>query len=122
MSNQKKVFIVEDDELMLNILQFILKKEGYEVTIARDGQDALDRVKSIKPDIVLTDILIPFKSGLEVISYVKQHLQNTPVMIISSLGEEENTVVEAFNLGADDLISKPFNPSELTLRIKRLLK
>jgi two-component system response regulator VicR len=120
MLNGKKILIVEDDDLMIVILQFILKKEGYEISIAKDGLNAIERIPEIAPDMVITDIMIPFRSGLEVISYVKTNYKNTPIIVISSLGEEESTVVEAFKLGADDFVPKPFNPNEVVARVKRL--
>lgn len=120
MSNGKKILIVEDDDLMIVILQFILKKEGYQISIAKDGLNAIERMPEISPDMVITDIMIPFRSGLEVISYVKTNYKNIPIIVISSLGEEESTVVEAFKLGADDFVPKPFNPNEVVARVKRL--
>lgn len=120
MHNGKKILIVEDDELMIKILQFILKKEGYQVSIAKDGLNAIERIPVIIPDMVITDIMIPFRSGLEVISYIKGNYKNIPIIVISSLGEEESTVVEAFKLGADDFVPKPFNPNEVVARVKRL--
>lgn len=120
MSNQKKILIVEDDELMIKILQFVLKKEGYQITIAKDGLNAIERIPVIEPDMVLTDVMLPYKSGLEVINFIKDKYPAIPVIVLSSLGEEERTVVEAFKLGADDFVAKPFNPNELILRVKRL--
>ncbi|RZK12607.1 MAG: response regulator [Flavobacterium sp.] len=120
MSNQKKILIVEDDELMIKILQFVLKKEGYQLTIAKDGLNAIERIPIIEPDMVLTDVMLPYKSGLEVINFIKEKYPMMPVIVLSALGEEERTVVEAFKLGADDFVAKPFNPNELILRVKRL--
>jgi len=120
MSNQKKILIVEDDELMIKILQFVLKKEGYQITIAKDGLNAIERIPVIEPDMVLTDVMLPYKSGLEVINFIKEKYPALPVIVLSALGEEERTVVEAFKLGADDFVAKPFNPNELILRVKRL--
>ncbi|HEY4616649.1 MAG TPA: response regulator [Flavobacterium sp.] len=120
MPNGKKILIVEDDDLMIVILQFILKKEGYEISVAKDGLNAIERIPEIAPDMVITDIMIPFRSGLEVISYVKTNYKNIPIIVVSSLGEEESTVVEAFKLGADDFVPKPFNPNEVVARVKRL--
>ncbi len=120
MSNPKKILIVEDDELMIKILQFVLKKEGYQLTVAKDGLNAIERIPIIEPDMVLTDVMLPYKSGLEVVNYIKENFPNMPVIVLSALGEEERTVVEAFKLGADDFVAKPFNPNELILRVKRL--
>lgn len=120
MSNLKKILIVEDDELMIKILQFVLKKEGYQLTIAKDGLNAIERIPVIEPDMVLTDVMLPYKSGLEVINFIKDKYPAIPVIVLSALGEEERTVVEAFKLGADDFVAKPFNPNELILRVKRL--
>lgn len=120
MSDQKKILIVEDDELMIKILQFVLKKEGYRLTVAKDGLDAIERIPIIEPDMVMTDVMLPYKSGLEVINFIKDKYPAMPVIVLSALGEEERTVVEAFKLGADDFVAKPFNPNELILRVKRL--
>jgi two-component system response regulator VicR len=80
---------------------------------------AIEKIPVLIPDLIITDIMLPFRSGLEIISYSKEHFENIPIIVVSSLGEEESTVVEAFNLGADDFVSKPFNPNELLVRIKR---
>ncbi len=120
-SNEKKILIIDNDEMTIEILKFILKKEGYKISIAKDGVSALERIPTIMPDLVITTIIIPLKSGLQVISSIKQNFKNIRVIALSSLGEEENTVEEAFELGVDDFIAKPFNPKELLLRIKRLL-
>ena len=74
------------------------------------------------PNLVITDIMLPLKSGLEVINYIKQNHTEIRVIALSVLGEEETTVEEAFKLGVDDFIAKPFNPNELLLRIKRFLQ
>lgn len=105
---------------MIKILEFILKKEGYQVTSCKDGLSAIEKIPVLIPDLIVTDIMLPFRSGLEIIGYSKEHFENIPVIVVSSLGEEESTVIEAFNLGADDFVSKPFNPTELLLRVKRL--
>ena len=121
MNSDKKILIVEDDELMIKILKFILNKEGYQLSIIKDGLSAIEQIPAINPDMVITDLLLPYKSGLEVIRFVKENFEKTPIIVLSSLGEEEHSVSEAFKLGADDFIAKPFNPNELVLRVKRLL-
>ncbi|MNL51577.1 Transcriptional regulatory protein YycF [compost metagenome] len=120
-NSDKKILIIDNDEMTIEILKFILKREGYKISIAKDGISALERIPIIMPDLVITTITIPLKSGLEIINEIKQNFKNIRVIALSSLGEEENTVEEAFQLGVDDFIAKPFNPNELLLRIKRFL-
>ncbi len=121
MNRTEKILIVEDDQLTSRILNFILKKEGYAVSSSHNGLDAIERMNVIQPDMVITDVMLPLKSGLEVTSYCKNHFPHIPVIVLSALGEEEGTVAKAFNLGADDFVAKPFNPNELLLRVRRLL-
>ena len=121
MNSDKKILIIEDDELIIKILKFILNKEGYQLSVVMDGLSAVEQIHSINPDMVITDLMLPYKSVLEVIRFVKEKFKKTPIIVLSSLGEEEHSVSEAFKLGADDFIAKPFNPNELVLRVKRLL-
>lgn len=120
-TGDKKIMIIDHDEMTIEILKFILKREGYKISIAKDGINALERIPTIMPDLVITNIIVPLKSGLEIISHIKQNFNGIRVIALSALGEEENTVEEAFELGVDDFIAKPFNPNELLLRIKRFL-
>lgn len=114
-----KILIIEDDKIIKNIIEFLLKKEGYQIEFAEDGLIGMEKINSYLPDLIITDIMLPYKSGLEITSYSKVNFPDVPVIIISSLGKEDLTVIEAFKLGADDLIAKPFNPIELVLRVKR---
>ncbi|OHT45505.1 response regulator transcription factor [Flavobacterium tructae] len=120
-TTDKKIMIIDNDDMTVEILKFILKKEGFKVSIAKDGINAMERLPVIMPDLVITTITVPLKSGLEIINEIKQNYKDIRVIALSSLGEEENTVEEAFELGVDDFIAKPFNPNELLLRIKRFL-
>jgi len=118
-----KILIAEDELLMLKALEFKLKKDGYQVEIASDGKQAMEKVKNNTYDLILTDIMMPFVGGMEVLSYIKNDpiKKHTPVIILSAVGLE-NIVLEGFALGADDFISKPFNLNELSVRIKRYIK
>lgn len=117
-----KILVAEDEPVMLMAIAGRLKKDGYEVTSTRDGSEALKMLELNPPDLIITDILMPHTSGLEVISIAKAKAgKSIPVIVLSGLGQEE-TVMEAFQLGADDFLTKPFNPTELSLRVKRLLK
>lgn len=117
-----KILVAEDEPVMLMAIEAKLKNDGHEVTVARDGREALKILEKYEPDIIITDILMPYTSGLELISIVKSNgNKKIPIIVLSALGQE-NTVMEAFQLGADDFITKPFNPAELSVRVNRLLK
>ena len=118
----KKILIIEDDNLIIKILEFILKKEGYHIEIAKDGNDGIDKIGTILPDLIITDVMMPYKSGLEITAFAKKNHPTIPVIIVSSLGKEDQTVIEGFKLGVDDFIAKPFNPIELVLRVRRFLQ
>lgn len=113
-----KILIAEDDKLLLKIMEARLKKEGHQIVTAIDGRDALKQLDAHDFDLVITDIMMPFTSGLEIIGLVKKRGKNIPVIVLSAMGQE-NIVVEAFKLGADDFITKPLSPNELSMRIKR---
>jgi two-component system response regulator VicR len=118
----KKIVIAEDNSLLSSLLQFRLEKEGYKLLIAENGKDAIELIEKHQPELILTDIMMPFVSGLEVISHVRNKLNMlTPIIVFSAAGQEE-IVLKAFNLGGTDFMSKPISPNELVIRIKRLLK
>lgn len=118
-----KILIAEDEPLILQTLELKLKKEGYEVIACVDGLDALQKIDSEQPDLIITDIMMPYMSGLEVVRKVKNDLssKNIPVIVLSTMGQE-SIVEEAFELGADDYLKKPFSLSELSIRIKKLAR
>jgi DNA-binding response OmpR family regulator len=116
-----KALICEDDEMVLKMVEFRLQKEGFDVILASDGKEAIEKIKNLKPDVIITDIMMPYLTGLEIVHHVRQVLNfTTPIIIVSSIGLEK-TVIEAFQLGADDFITKPFSPNELSVRVKKLL-
>jgi len=115
-----KILIIEDDLMISYTLEFRLKKDGYEVTTARDGREAIEKLQSGKFNLVTTDLMLPFVTGLEVLSYVKLAMPELPIIVLSG-DNAEGTVSEALKLGADDYLEKPFNPTELSQRVKRLL-
>lgn len=103
------------------LLKFRLEKEGFQLLIAEDGKKAVELIEANAPDIILTDIMMPYISGLEVISHVRNKLKlQIPIIVFSAAGQEE-MVLKAFNLGANDFMGKPFSPNELVIRVKRLL-
>ncbi|SEA22320.1 response regulator transcription factor [Bizionia paragorgiae] len=120
MMKRHKIVLAEDNSTLSLLLKYKLEKEGYELLIAADGKQAIDLVESYNPDLILTDIMMPYFSGLEVISHVRNKLKKkTPIVVFSSAGQED-MVLKAFSLGASDFMTKPFSPNELVIRIKRL--
>jgi len=116
-----KILIAEDEPLMAAAIEARLKGEGYTVITTYDGREALKVLETEQPDLIITDILMPLTSGLEVIGVVRANAEKRiPIIVLSGMGQE-GTVMEAFDLGADDFLTKPFNPSELSMRVKRLL-
>ena len=117
-----KILVCEDEEILLTSLEFRLKKQGFEIVLAKDGKEALEKIQTESPDLIVADIMMPNVTGLELISYVRKKLKSDmPIIMISAMGNDE-TVLEAFRLGATDFISKPFKPSELVLRIKMVFQ
>jgi len=122
MSDAKKIVLAEDNSTLSLLLKFRLEKEGYKLLIAVDGKQAIELIEQHDPELILTDIMMPFISGLEVISHVRNKLnKQTPIIVFSAAGQEE-MVLKAFNLGANDFMGKPFSPNELVIRVKRLLR
>ncbi|GAC1311966.1 MAG: hypothetical protein NVSMB24_32590 [Mucilaginibacter sp.] len=114
-----KILVAEDDQVILMLLEFRLKKDGHEVVVTHDGREALEKIDEFQPDIVITDIMMPYVSGLEIIGAVKsKYADKMRVIILSGMGQE-NVVLEAFKLGADDFITKPFSPNEVSVRVRR---
>lgn len=113
------ILIAEDDELILRTVEHKLVKEGHEVVLTRNGREAIEKINELDLDLVVTDIMMPFASGIEILSAIKRVGKAIPVIVLSSMGQEE-VVVDAFDLGASDFMVKPFSPNELILRIKRI--
>jgi DNA-binding response OmpR family regulator len=116
-----KILIAEDDVIMLETIKAQLKKDDYTILCVNDGREALQALEDFKPDLIITDILMPFTSGLELIGVIRSDQDDKlPILVLSAL-DEEATVMEAFSMGANDFLPKPFKPAELNIRVKRLL-
>ncbi len=117
--NERTILLADDDELLASLLNFRLEKAGYTVDHVLDGKEVKEYLSHSIPAIIVSDIMMPYFSGIELINYVrKELLSQTPIIIISSASNEEN-ILSAFELGANDFISKPVSPSELLVRIER---
>ncbi|HRI19888.1 MAG TPA: response regulator [Panacibacter sp.] len=115
-----KILIAEDDPVMLSVIQHQLKKDNYKISANADARDALSALETFKPDLIITDILMPFTSGLELIGIVRTSGSKIPILVVSAI-DQEATVLEALSLGADDFITKPFKGKELSMMVKRLI-
>jgi DNA-binding response OmpR family regulator len=117
-----KIFIADDDPIVRNFLEALLKDAGYEVFTAPDGEKALSGVRETKPDLVFLDLVMPYRDGFEVCRAIRSTpaVRDVPVIILS-MKDREADALKAFELGADDFIRKPFNPLELLARVKKIL-
>lgn len=115
-----KILVAEDEPMLLKTIELKLKKEGYDVITTVDGREAIAKIEELNPDLVISDIMMPYASGLEILSIIKKKEKPIPIIMLSAM-EQEKVVMEAFELGADDYVTKPFSLNELVIRIKRLM-
>lgn len=120
---QSKVLIIEDDEGISFLLDFLLRKDGFDVTLAKDGKAAKALIEQgQQPDIVLLDIMLPYVDGLQLLKLLRGRAgwHNVPVLMLTSKNQNED-IIRALDAGASDFVTKPFEPMELLLRMKRLI-
>lgn len=118
-----KVLVVEDEEALSDLLSYNLEKEGFDVAICMDGDDALVMVEEEAPDLVLLDWMLPNVSGIEICRQLRARVETreVPVIMLTARGEEDDRV-RGLDLGADDYLTKPFSMSELVARMKAILR
>ena len=118
----KKIVLAEDEPQIARLIEFKLKKEGYEVTWKENGEEALKAIKEDKPDLILLDVMMPVMDGYEVLRRLKEdeNLKSIPVIMLTARAQEKD-VVKGIDMGAEDYITKPFHPAELLARVKRIL-
>jgi DNA-binding response OmpR family regulator len=117
----EKILVVDDEEAILLGVGDLLASEGYRVTTARDGKEALERFAADRPDLVLLDVMMPEMSGYDVCRTIRRTDALTPVMMLTAKAEEVDKVV-GLELGADDYVVKPFGTGELTARVHAALR
>jgi len=119
MENEKKrILVIEDNEILLSTMQFVLVREGYDLLLARSVMTR-SMVSDETIDLVITDLALPFANGYEIIDRIRKSSTNNqvPVIIISGY-RDDNSIVEGFEVGANDYIKKPISPSELISRVR----
>ena len=117
------IHIVEDEQPIITLVKYNLEKEGYKVSFSDNGNDGIEDIKRLSPDLVLLDWMLPDFSGVEICKSLKKekNFKNIPIIILTAKGENEDKV-KGLNSGADDYITKPFSFPELLARIKALLR
>ena len=120
MSEPPKILVVDDDPLILEMLSMQLKSKGFQIMIARDGDQALSVIEQEKPDLVLLDLMMPRVDGMTVCEQVREY-SLVPIIIISAVGHEDQKV-KALDIGADDYLTKPFGIRELLARVRVALR
>ncbi|MDP3766768.1 MAG: response regulator transcription factor [Dehalococcoidia bacterium] len=114
------ILVVDDEKNIVQLARLYLDKEGYRVEAAYDGAQALEKAKSVRPDLIVLDIMMPEVDGLAVCRELRK-TSNVPIIILTARGDDVDRVV-GLELGADDYVTKPFNPRELVARVKAVLR
>jgi|KBSMisStaDraftv2_1062788.scaffolds.fasta_scaffold2873948_1 DNA-binding response OmpR family regulator len=119
----QKIVIADDEPNLVIPLEYMLKREGYEVTIARDGQEALDAIARVRPQLVLLDVMMPRKSGFDVCQALRADEANRElrILLLTAKGRDDD-VAKGLALGADAYVIKPFSPKELVAKVRELLE
>jgi len=121
MNEGPHLLLVEDEEGLILGLEYALKREGYRVTVARDGEAGLSAARADRPDLLVLDLMLPKRSGFEVLELLRGEGHAYPVILLTALGQEVDKV-RGLDLGADDYVVKPFGLSELLARIRARLR
>ncbi|MGE0597496.1 MAG: phosphate regulon transcriptional regulator PhoB, partial [Hyphomonadaceae bacterium] len=117
------VLVVEDEQALADLLRYNLEKEGYRVSVAQDGDEALVVADEVKPDLVLLDWMLPKQPGIEVCRRLRtrQETRNTPIVMLTARDEESDRI-RGLDTGADDYVSKPFSMVELLARLRAVMR
>jgi two-component system, OmpR family, alkaline phosphatase synthesis response regulator PhoP len=120
---KEHILVVDDEEDILELVRYNLAKEGYRVTAVASGEEALQSARSVQPDMILLDLMLPGVDGLEVCRLLKHDpkTQHIPIIMLSAKGEEAD-IVTGLELGAADYITKPFSPRVLVARLRAVLR
>ena len=114
------VLVVDDEKNIVQLARLYLNKEGYQVESANDGLEALKMAKSVRPDLIILDLMMPEMDGLEVCRELRK-TSNVPIIMLTAKGDDIDRIV-GLEIGADDYMTKPFNPRELVARVKAVLR
>lgn len=123
-SKPHNILVVEDDEHIAYLLRFLLEREGYSISLARDGLEARQHIEnSAPPSLAVLDVMLPYVDGFQLVSEIRAQPKWTrvPVLMLTAKSQESD-IIRALDAGANDYITKPFQPNELRARVRRYLK
>ena len=121
--SRKKMLVVDDEPDIVELVTYNLKKEGFDVSSAFDGEDALAKIRKEKFDFIILDLMLPGIQGMEICRLMRSgpHLKNIPIIMLTAKGEEIDKIL-GLEMGADDYMTKPFSPRELLARVKTVMR
>ena len=121
-TGRARILVADDDPVAARFVASLLLDKGYEVLVAADGQDAHDVALRLKPDLIVSDLVMPYRDGFELLRMVRAEprIASVPVVILSMKDREED-IVRGLEMGADDYVVKPFNARELCARVRKIL-
>lgn len=120
MENKKRILVVDDEKGLVKIIHLNLEQDGFDVVEAYNGSQAMEKLRTTLPDLVLLDVMMPDMDGFTVLKMIRQ-IGSTPVIMLTAKSEEDDKI-KGLELGADDYVTKPFSPRELTSRIRAVLR
>src|SRR5574338_1489404 len=118
--DRRRILVVDDEERMVRFIRMNLEPDGFQVSEAFNGKQAISKMRDVTPDLMLLDVMMPDLDGFEVLETVRE-ISNVPVIMLTAKGEEDDRV-KGLELGADDYITKPFSPRELVSRVRAVLR
>jgi two-component system KDP operon response regulator KdpE len=117
---RRRILVVDDEERMVRFIRMNLEYDGFQVSEAFNGKQAIQKIRDVTPDLILLDVMMPDLDGFEVLETVRE-VSNVPIIMLTAKGEEDDRV-RGLELGADDYVTKPFSPRELVSRVKAVLR
>jgi DNA-binding response OmpR family regulator len=118
--DRRRILVVDDEERMVRFIRMNLEHDGFQVTEALNGKEAIQKLRDVTPDLILLDVMMPDLDGFEVLEAVRE-VSSVPVIMLTARGEEDDRV-RGLERGADDYITKPFSPREMVSRVKAVLR
>ncbi len=118
--DRRRILVVDDEERMVRFIRLNLEHDGFQVSEAFNGKQAVQRLRDVNPDMILLDVMMPDLDGFEVLEMVRE-ISNVPVIMLTAKGEEDDRV-RGLEKGADDYVTKPFSPRELVSRVRAVLR